>query len=404
MEYTYVRPKLYAKQTAAFFNPVDIEGKSARYSWIEGSTKSGKTVSCMAWLFEQALMLGKPGRQFWWIAPVFAQAKIAYGRMKRGLPPNLIRCNDTDQTITIIPNGAVISFKSGEKTDNLYGEDVWAAVLDEASRMRVEAFYAIRSTLTATRGPIRIIGNVKGRKNWFYLGCRKAEGGEPGHAYHKITALDAVAAGVFPQEELDDARRALPDAIFRELYLCEPTDDGGNPFGLNYIRANIAPVSTKAPAANGVDLAKSVDWTVIHQLDEDGRTCGHHRFQLPWRSTLDRLRLICGSITTVVDSTGVGDPIVEELQEGRSNFEGFKFTAQSKQMLMEGLAVAIQQNEIQYPDGVIVSELESFEYEYTRTGVKYTAPEGQHDDCVMALALAVYAMKHRRAEPQVIVL
>lgn len=78
----------------------------------------------------------------------------------------------------------------------------------EASRMREEAFYAVRSTLTAIGEPIRIIGNVKGRKNWFYIGCRKAEGGELGHAYHKITALDAVAA---PQEELDDAGRALPD-------------------------------------------------------------------------------------------------------------------------------------------------------------------------------------------------
>jgi hypothetical protein len=38
VEHVYVRPKLYAKQSAAFFNDY-------RYSWIEGSTKSGKTVS-----------------------------------------------------------------------------------------------------------------------------------------------------------------------------------------------------------------------------------------------------------------------------------------------------------------------------------------------------------------------
>jgi hypothetical protein len=55
LEHTYVRPKLYAKQSAAFFSPLDLDGKPARYSWIEGSTKSGKTVSSMAWLFEQAL-------------------------------------------------------------------------------------------------------------------------------------------------------------------------------------------------------------------------------------------------------------------------------------------------------------------------------------------------------------
>lgn len=401
-EYTYQRPKLYAKQTQAFFN-------DSRYAWIEGSTKSGKTVSCMAWLFEQSLLKGKPGREFWWVAPATGTAKIAYGRIKRGAPPGLLRSNDTDSTLTNTLNGAVLRFKTGEKPDLLYGEDVWAAVLDEASRVRQEAFYALRSTLTATQGPIRLIGNVKGRGNWFYKGCRKAEALEPGHSYHKITALDAIAAGVFPDSELDDARRTLPENVFRELYLCEPSDDGGNPFGIRYIGQQVRALSRKPPVAFGVDLAKSVDWTVIHGLDEDGVTCIHERFQLPWRDTMRRVRLICGRVHTEIDSTGVGDPIVEELQSDTggaefSNFRGFKFSSSSKQMLMEGLAVAIQQSEIYYPDGVVVSELESFEYEYTRTGVRYSAPEGQHDDCVMGLALAQRAKTLRGPEPQVIVL
>lgn len=55
---------------------------------------------------------------------------------------------------------------------------------------------------------------------------------------------------------------------------------------------------------------------------------------------------------------------------------------------MEGLAVAIQKQEIGFPEGVITHELESFEYEYTRTGVRYSAPSGMHDDAVCALALA----------------
>jgi hypothetical protein len=88
-----------------------------------------------------------------------------------------------------------------------------------------------------------------------------------------------------------------------------------------------------------------------------------------------------------VDSTGVGDAVLESLQAGgRRNFEGFHFTSASKQQIMEGLAVAIQKQEIGFPDGVIVNELESFEYEYMRTGVKYSAPSGMHDDCVCALA------------------
>ena len=43
------------------------------------------------------------------------------------------------------------------------------ALCDEASRMREESWHAVRSTLTFTQvDQIRIIGNVRGRKNWFY--------------------------------------------------------------------------------------------------------------------------------------------------------------------------------------------------------------------------------------------
>jgi len=98
----------------------------------------------------------------------------------------------------------------------------------------------------------------------------------------------------------------------------------------------------------------------------------------------------------LVDSTGVGDPILEHLQEdGGDNFEGFKFTGVSKQQLMEGLAVGIQQEKakkIGFPEHSkeipIQGELESMEYTYTRTGVKYSAPPGMNDDCVMGLGLA----------------
>ncbi len=61
-----------------------------------------------------------------------------------------------------------------------------------------------------------------------------------------------------------------------------------------------------------------------------------------------------------------------------------------------GLAVAIQERAITFPEGPIVNELESFEYEHTRLGVRYSAPEGLHDDCVMALALAVKHWRDRR--------
>jgi hypothetical protein len=308
--------------------------------------------------------------------------------MKRGLPKELYRANETELTITLA-NAVVIWFKSGEKPDNLYGDDVYAAVIDEASRTREEAWYAVRSTLTATRGPCRLIGNVKGAKNWFFKLSRMAEAGAIGMSYAKLTAHDAVKGGVLAQSEIDDAQRLLPESVFRELYMAEPSDDESNPFGLAHIRQCVIPeASEERTIVAGVDLAKRRDWTVVIGLDAHAQMTGIDRWQLDWEATEKRILGIVGNVPTLADSTGVGDPIVERLQKKRRRIEGFVFTAKSKQQLMEGLAVGLQNHEIGILDGAVRAELETIEYQYTRTGVRYAAPAGYHDDCVMSLALA----------------
>jgi hypothetical protein len=380
-EMAYVRPHLYPRQLAAIFCP-------ERYGLIEASTKSGKTHGCIVWACEQAMM-AKPGQNVWWIAPVFSQTKIAYRRLKRALPREVFTSNEGEMTLTL-GNGAIIWFKSADNPDSLYGEDVVAAVVDEASRCKEEAWYAVRSTLTHTQGKVRMIGNLKGRKNWFYKECRRAESGQPDMRYSKLTWQDAVAGGIMKPEEVEDARRRLPASVFKELFEADAADDGGNPFGLSFITSCIAPLSSRPPRVWGWDLAKHSDWCVGIALDAEGMVCRFLRFQKPWRDTIQTILRETGRTRALVDSTGVGDPILEELQaEGRRNFEGYTFTSPSKQKLMEGLAMAIQRSGVRYPEGVITNELEVFEYEYTRTGVRYSAPPGLHDDCVCALALAV---------------
>lgn len=378
--FVYQRPHMAPYQIDALFSP-------HRYALVEATSKGGKTVGCMVWLSEQA-MAGRAGQNFWWIAPIYAQSKIAFRRLKRAMPHTVYHANESELTLTLV-NGAIIWFKGAENPDSLYGEDVFAAVVDEASRVREESWHALRSTLTATRGPVRIIGNVKGRRNWFYKMSRRAESGDHDMHFARITWKDAVAAGILDESEIRDAERQLPAHVFRELYDAEPSDDEGNPFSIDAIRVRVAPASLEAPVAFGIDLAKHVDWTVIIGLDAGGAVCRFQRFQKPWEETLAAVKQEVGQRPAYIDSTGVGDPITERLQrEGSRRIEGYTFSAPSKQRLMEGLAVAIQQGEIAFPDGPIVQELEQFEYQYTRTGVRYSAPEGMHDDCVMALALA----------------
>jgi len=384
----YKRPWLYDKQIEAIFC-------EERYGIVEASTKTGKTVGCLAWIVEQAIK-GQEGWNYWWVAPSYGQAKIAFTRLKRFIPRSLYKANNSDLTITLA-NGAVIWFKTGEIPDNLYGEDVFACVIDEATRVREEAWYAIRSTLTATRGPCRIIGNVKGRRNWAYRMARKAQNGAQAYHYAVLTAWDAVEAGVLDREEVESAQEDLPESVFDELYLAIPSDDGSNPFGLQYIAACARDgLADGDPVVWGWDLAKRRNWTVGIGLNLKREVCAFSRFQAPWNMTLNRILAETGTTPAYVDSTGVGDPIVETLTGEASNFVGYKFTNQSKQKLMLGLAVSLQHKRIAYPDDTAIRrELDEFEYEYTRAGgVLYRAPEGMDDDTVMALALADHGFRH----------
>lgn len=384
-EILYDRPFLYSYQRP-------ILDSKARFTVTEASTKTGKTASHIIWLFEKALLL-KPEQAVWWVAPVYGQAEIAFNRMKAQVnDKGFFKVNESKLLLTL-PTGSKIAFKSAEKPDNLYGDDVYAAVFDEFTRAREDAWFALRTTLTATRGECKFIGNVKGKKNWGYRLAQKAKQGEKDFEYFKITAYDAAKEGLLSFDEIEDAKQQLPENVFKELYLAEASEDGSNPFGVQFIRQCIYPISTLPPVCYGIDLAKSSDYTVIIGLDQHGQVCHFDRFQKDWRGTIQTITAL--SLAPIkVDSTGVGDPVAEELQIKRPNVSGFKFSANSKQQLMEGLAMGIQQRKVFFPDGLIVQELENFEYEFTRTGVKYSAPAGLHDDCVCALALAYDCYKN----------
>jgi phage FluMu gp28-like protein len=388
MQINYQRPFLTTYQQAILDAP-------ERYTITAAATKCGKTASHIIWIFEQALQL-KDNQSVWWIAPVYQQAEIAFRRMKSQVSEKDFFISNESKLTLILPNGARIEFKSGEKPDNLYGDDVYAAVVDEASRMREESWYALRSTLTATKGKCKMIGNVKGKKNWFYKLGERARLGEDDYKFFKITAYDAAKEGILEIEEIEQAKKDLPEFVFKELYLAEPGDDNSNPFGLDNIRKCYAPISNGTPIAFGIDLAKYTDWTVITGLDNMNRVCYTDRFQHDWQQTKQRIIQVVGRTPAHIDATGIGDPIVEDLQRILPNIKGFKYTSQSKQQLMEGLVMEIQQHTIFFPEEPYGFELENFEYEYTRTGVKYSAPSGMHDDAVNSIALANDCKKHNR--------
>lgn len=374
----------------------------ARLAVCEASTKAGKTAGALRWLIGEALADKEPTSSLY-LTYVYKQAEKMFERLERWLkkmdPDKTVWfSNKTKLCITVKHGGfeSLIWFMGSDNYDAVYGSDYVRVVVDEASRMRPEAWHAARSTTTATQGKIRIIGNVRGRRNWAYQLARKAEAGGEGMSYHKMTADDAVKANLFPKEEIESAARDLPPETFRELYYAEAADEGSNPFGVQAIRDCVGEVPAGKADYWGVDLARSVDWTVCCGLSDGGGVVEFERWRGPdWSNIEQRVALLVSESVACVDSTGVGDAIVERLARTCPGVTGFTFTSRSKQQLMLGLASAINRRAITIPDDdqckPLIDELLSFEYEYRPRdgGVSYCAPSGSHDDCVMALALAV---------------
>ena len=333
------------------------------------------------------------GKQVAYITPTYQLAKVFFDELCRLLPIEVATPNRSDLTLKV-STGGIIRFFTGERLDNLRGLKFHFVIIDEASfipNLEDGWLNSIRPTLTDYQGKAIFLSTPKG-KNFFYsLFLKGLEDGKDWESF-KFTTYDNP---YIVKSEIDQAKKELPSVVFEQEYMANPAENSANPFGNSAISKCVSPMTNNNIVCYGIDLAKSFDYTVIIGLDAFGNVAYFDRFQVDWASTQNKIRML-PKATMLIDSTGVGDPIVENLQREGLPIEGFKFTSTSKQDLMIGLASAIQQERIHFPDGMIKEELEIFEYLYTANGVKYSAPSGFHDDCVVALALAWRNFDYKR--------
>lgn len=341
----------------------------------------GKTIVSQTIAVNTALA----GKQVAYVTPTLKLGRKFFKKYIKDIPANIATFNKTDLTIDFITGGS-IQFFTGEALDNFRGNDFDLVILDEASyitNLKSEWDASIRPTLTDRKGRAIFLSTPRGKNDFYKFSLNEHKDPDNWRTF-KFTSYDNPH---IPSEEIDEARKELPAATFEQEYLANPMENADNPFGYAFIKSNIKELSKKPAKVYGIDLAKSYDYTVITGLDEDGAVCHSERFQLPWTETIKKI-LTLPDIPTLVDSTGVGDPIVESLQLVRQYTTGFKFNPNSKQELVVGLVTGVQQNKVSYPEGYYTAEMEIFEYVLTSTGVRYSAPSGMHDDAVMSLALA----------------
>jgi hypothetical protein len=357
-----------------------VLSEAKRFNVLDCGRRWGKSALAVNLLSENALE-GHPVAYF---APFYSLLSGTFKELYSVL--NTVTTRKHDNQFIELATGGSIEFWSLENPVAGRSRKYKVAIIDEAAfnRNLWESWTeAIRPTLTDLKGSAWFMSTPKGKNDFYKLWMR----GQTGEPDWMSWQMPTITNPFIDPSEIESARRDLPELAFAQEYLAEFNDNVANPFGLDKIRVCTGQMSNEPAVCFGIDLAKSFDWTVIIGLDRFGVVCYFERFQRPWNETKEIIRRLPRAAIKI-DSTGVGDPITEDIQRERVDVHSFKYTSTSKQQLMEGLAAAIHQRRVIFPEGTIRAELESFEYQMTGTGVKYTAPPGLHDDCVNALALA----------------
>lgn len=371
-------PSLHAGQVSVYqarkrFNVVQCGRR-----W--GKTVFGEVIACEGSLANESIG---------WFAPTYKYLEEVWRDLNRDLKP-AIRSSSFQQKRIELVTGGTIECWTMDGPDPGRSRKYHKVILDECGIVKnLLAIWreSVLATLADYSGEAWFLGTPKGRREFHTLFAKAEQGDDDWASFRMPTSSNPV----IDPKEIAMAKRELPPQIFAQEFEGIPADDGGNPFGMLAISECFAlgkTITDWVPVCFGIDLARAQDYTVVIGLNKAGQVVFIDRWNgIPWHETKAR---VAKSITApaFADSTGVGDAIVPDLQRMCDYIEGFHFSSKSKQGIMEGLAAGIQTKAIAFTDDVIRSELECFEYEYTKTGVTYSAPSGLHDDCVCALALA----------------
>ncbi len=345
---------------------------------------------------------------YWYISPSYTLAKRTVWDdpdiMPRLLPgwtqgtSKLFKKNETQLRISFPRSGGSIYLIGADRPDLMRGPNPWGVIHDEFSVQRKEVWPDVIQPI--------LLANPESWA-WFLFTPRGKN-----HAYDlmqahlsdpewQISTVDGEHSGIFTPDQLEVIRSQMPEPSFKQEFMCQFLEGEGSVF--RHVREVLYHPTQRdlQPQGGhlyvmGVDLAKHQDYTVIVVYDrQTNKQVYQDRFnQLEWPFIKAKIRAASyrfNKALTVIDATGVGDPIVDDLQRAGVPIVPQKFTNQLKKELIEKLSIAIEQRYIRLlPEEQTLLEFDNFEYDYTKSGlVTYNARSGMHDDIVIAHALAV---------------
>ena len=338
-----------------------------------------------------------------YVAPFYGQAKKVIwdspDMLAKYCPPFVWNKRNKSELKLTFPNDSILYVLGADNPDSMRGMDLKGVIFDEYADMKEDVWTVAKPMLAGNRGWAWFGGTPKGYNDFKSRLDYAMTSGDPD--WWGMT-LKASTSGIIDAESLAEARRTMPQALYDQEFEVKFLDSAGQFF--RRILENVKGTGFE-PSHRfklGGDLAKYQDWTVFTAIDLcNFGVLPQERFNhIDWNLQKARAEAFYykyGKGKFTIDSTGVGDPIVEDLGKKLQGVNGFKFTEDSRRELLTNLALLLEQDKIKVPnDEGLISELQSFRFELGERGrTKITVPDGCTDDRVMSLALACWGLPDR---------
>lgn len=186
----------------------------ARFKIIAAGRRFGKSYLALTWLVHNAMT---KGGLHYYIAPSYVMAKQIAWRLLKDLFSDHITVKNESELFVEFANGAIVQLKGADNRDSLRGVSLSSVCLDEASFMAQEVWTEVVRPATSDRqAPVLFISSPSGW-NWFkdlydYATLNQDEN------WQAWTFTTADGGNVKP-EEIEAAKRELPERTFRQEYL-----------------------------------------------------------------------------------------------------------------------------------------------------------------------------------------
>jgi phage terminase large subunit-like protein len=370
-----------------------VKTGARRFNVLACGRRWGKTVLAEDLILAPALQ-GYPVAYF---APTYKMLAEVWRDLEQLLRPVASRVNSQENRVELLTRG-VVDMWSLENPDVARGRKYKRIVVDEAAMIRhlEEAWtQVLRPTLMDFEGDGWFMSTPKGRN---YFARLFGFGGDDDQPDWRCWQMPTSANPFIRPSEVAEMRRNLPERIFAQEIEAAFLEDAGGVFR-RVMDAATATLQDRAEPDHqyviGVDWGRSVDYTVFAVVDVGTRECVCVDRSNKVEYAVQRGRLLALAerfhpLTIYAEENAMGAPIVEQLQRDGLPVQPFVTTNATKAQIVDSLALAFERGDLRIlNDRTLIGELQAFEATRLPSGLmRYAAPEGEHDDCVMSLALA----------------